>query len=94
MELELLLHTPGDSCGIAIAPLEAGRPVTGLVLADRSSLQLTPLEDIPLAHKVAVRAVAAGQPVILYGQPIGQATRPIRPGEHVHTHNLKSLRWT
>ncbi|PZQ65182.1 MAG: galactonate dehydratase, partial [Variovorax paradoxus] len=43
---------------------------------------------IPAGHKVAVRAIAAGEPVRRYNQIIGFASRPIAPGEHVHTHNL------
>ncbi|MPW20795.1 altronate dehydratase [Paraburkholderia sp. CNPSo 3157] len=43
---------------------------------------------IPAGHKVAVRAVETGAPLRRYGQIIGFATRPIAPGEHVHTHNL------
>ena len=46
-------------------------------------------ELIPSGHKVATRAVAAGQPVLRYSQVIGFATQPIAPGEHVHTHNLE-----
>jgi len=39
-------------------------------------------------HKYARRAIAAGESVVKYGQPIGHATRAIAPGEHVHVHNL------
>ena len=46
-------------------------------------------ELIPSGHKVATRAVAAGQPVRRYSQVIGFATQPIAPGQHVHTHNLE-----
>ncbi|MDQ1292502.1 MAG: altronate hydrolase [Actinomycetota bacterium] len=45
---------------------------------------------VPAGHKVAVRNLAAGDLVRKYGQVIGQATRPIRTGEHVHSHNLAS----
>ena len=41
-------------------------------------------------HKYARRAIAAGENVIKYGSPIGHATRDIRAGEHVHTHNLQT----
>ncbi len=44
--------------------------------------------EIPQGHKVALRDVAAGQPVRKYGQVIGFATKDIRVGEHVHSHNL------
>jgi altronate hydrolase len=43
---------------------------------------------IPPGHKVAVRAIAPGQPVRRYNQIIGFASRAIDAGEHVHTHNL------
>jgi altronate hydrolase len=43
---------------------------------------------IPAGHKVAVRDIESGQAVKRYGQIIGFASRPIKAGEHVHTHNL------
>ena len=43
---------------------------------------------VPRGHKVAVRHIAAGDPVRRYGQIIGFASQPIRPGQHVHVHNL------
>lgn len=45
---------------------------------------------LPIGHKVAARAIAAGEKVLKYGAPIGSATQGIAPGEHVHTHNLRS----
>src|SRR5919201_466894 len=43
---------------------------------------------IPAGHKIAVRAVAQGQPVHRYNQIIGFATQPIAAGDHVHVHNV------
>ncbi len=43
---------------------------------------------IPAGHKIATRAIAVGEPVRRYNQIIGFASKPIAPGEHVHTHNL------
>ncbi len=54
--------------------------VTDLVLA----------VDIGRGHKVALRPIAAGAPVLKYGFPIGTATQAIAPGAHVHSHNLKT----
>lgn len=45
---------------------------------------------LPLGHKVAARAIAAGEKIIKYGAPIGSAKRAIAVGEHVHTHNIQS----
>ncbi len=44
--------------------------------------------EIRRGHKIAVAAIAPEQDVMRYGQIIGQATRAIAPGDHVHVHNL------
>ncbi|WP_036812963.1 UxaA family hydrolase [Phyllobacterium sp. UNC302MFCol5.2] len=49
-------------------------------------------ENIPSGHKLAIRSIAKGQPVLKYGQPIGTAASDIAIGTHVHVHNLKSGR--
>jgi altronate hydrolase len=77
--LTLRLH-PDDSVVIARADL-----VPGTAIAAEGT---TVREAVPLGHKLATRAIAAGEPVLRYGQVIGFATRDIAPGEHVHTQNL------
>ncbi len=46
-------------------------------------------EPIPGGHKLALRPIAAGEPVVKYGYPIGVATAPIAAGAHVHGHNVR-----
>ena len=46
--------------------------------------------DLPLGHKIARRAIAAGEKIVKYGAPIGSATVAIPAGAHVHVHNVKS----
>ena len=67
-----------------------------VVIARRQLLSGTGLDGegvtvqglVPPGHKVATRAIAAGQAVRRYNQVIGHATQAIAPGQHVHTHNL------
>lgn len=49
-------------------------------------------EAIPFGHKVAIRAIAGGERVLKYGASIGVAAADIQPGDHVHVHNLRSVR--
>lgn len=42
----------------------------------------------PRGHKIALRNIAKGDPVVKYGFPIGRATQDIAEGEWVHSHNL------
>jgi len=46
--------------------------------------------NVPLGHKIALVAIAAGQRIVKGGVPIGTATQEIAPGNHVHTWNLRS----
>jgi altronate hydrolase len=71
------LH-PQDDVLIARSQLVGGATVDGVAVRGL----------VPAGHKVAVRAIAPGQPVRRYNQIIGFASKPIEPGEHVHTHNL------
>jgi altronate hydrolase len=48
-----------------------------------------PPAAVKMGHKFAVRPIAAGEPVLKFGQVIGFAGRDIAPGEHVHVHNVR-----
>ena len=43
---------------------------------------------VPAGHKVATRELKVGDPVRRYNQIIRFVTQPIKPGDHVHVHNL------
>ena len=73
-----------DNVGVAVRDLAAGEPFSV------GETALCTVEVVPRGHKVALREIAAGEKVLKYAAPIGSATRPIRPGEHVHVHNLAS----
>ena len=51
---------------------------------------ITLADDIARGHKVALLPMGIGAPVLKYGFPIGHATATIRPGAHVHSHNLST----
>ena len=37
--------------------------------------------DVPMGHKIALRAIKKGEPIIKYGYPIGVATMDIAEGD-------------
>jgi hypothetical protein len=45
---------------------------------------------LDVGNKLAAVPIADGERVIKVGVPIGTATQAIAPGEHVHSHNLRS----
>jgi len=79
-DLTIRLHANDD---VVIA---RGEIAADTVLTRENNVRVA--GKIPAGHKIAVRPVEAGKPVKRYDQIIGFATRPIKPGEHVHVHNL------
>lgn len=81
---DLLLLAAGDDVAVAVRDLAAGpwRTSDGRVLETSGPVRL--------GHKVAVRALAAGEHVVRSGMSIGSATTPVAAGDWVHTHNLRS----
>src|SRR5207244_13221170 len=75
---------PNDNAAVALRP-RAARTAAGVENTD-----VVLQDDGPAAHKIAVRAIEPGEPVVKYGFPIGAATAAIAPGAWVHSHNLKT----
>jgi altronate hydrolase len=72
-----------DNVAVIVADAEAGDSVR---LDDGSELAAT--QRVPRGNKIALAAIAAGDPIFRYGEEIGVATTDIALGDHVHTHNL------
>ena len=82
----VLVISGRDNVATALEPLDAGRTIRV------AAASLTVVDAVPRGHKVALRAIGAGEAVVKYGSPIGTATADIAPGAHVHTHNVASTR--
>ena len=94
MKKGILLHEADDDVGVATMDLAAGETVEALTLEGASVAEVVLIEDVPLSHKVAMKGLADGSPVVEYGRAIGAASADIVAGAHVHTHNLRSRRWS
>jgi altronate hydrolase len=71
--------------------------VAGMELAAGSEIPseaITCVDPIPFGHKIATAVIQKGAAVRKYGQIIGFASREIKPGQHVHLHNLEMKAFT
>lgn len=48
--------------------------------------------DVPYGHKIALRDIAKGEPIMKYGESIGAASHDIKKGDYVHIHNMDAMR--
>ncbi|MGE4275610.1 MAG: UxaA family hydrolase [Lawsonibacter sp.] len=77
-----------DNVATALAPLTPG---TVRLTGDAPFSVLEATQDIPDGHKVALRPIQSGEPIVKYGVVIGAATQDIAPGTWVHLHCMRSL---
>ncbi|RLG00581.1 MAG: D-galactarate dehydratase [Candidatus Wolframiiraptor sp.] len=79
-----------DNVAVALSDIKRGDKVT--IRIGEKIEELVARSDIPFGHKLAIREIPRGEEIIKYGEVIGRATRDIEIGEHVHVHNVESLR--
>ncbi|MGI6097246.1 MAG: UxaA family hydrolase [Dethiobacteria bacterium] len=88
-EYRVLLIDRDDNVATALEEIPAGGCFS---LQGEKIKRIVCVQRIKFGHKVAVKAIKKGSPVVKYGQPIGLATVDIAEGEHVHIHNVESQR--
>ena len=88
-----LMHEAEDHVAVVVQDVASGTSVTAVTLEGQQVATVTATQDIPLGHKIALKDIAEGSDVIKYGRSIGRASTKISAGDHVHTQNVKSVRW-
>ncbi|HBV86206.1 UxaA family hydrolase [Desulfosporosinus sp.] len=90
MKKQAVVINPNDNVATVVDDFPVNTIIHFYIGQSEHSLQL--LQDIPLGHKVAIQEIKSGEAILKYAEPIGVATELIRPGQHVHVHNLESQR--
>ncbi len=90
---KFLVHASEDFVGVATDDIRKDEAIEGTYLDNNKKNTLKAIEDIPLGHKIALKDIKEGEKIMEYKETIGVATKDIKKGGHVHTHNIKTLRW-
>ena len=92
--IHFVVHEEGDGVGVVVVEgVKAGQELSGWIMEDDKDVSVTARNDIPIGHKLAIRALSKDATVIKYGTDIGRAVAAIQVGEHAHVHNIKTKRW-
>jgi len=81
---EILKINEKDNVIVALRDLSKNE----IIEIDNKKIEIT--EEVKRGHKIAINNVAINENIIKYGYPIGHATKDIKLGEWVHTHNIKT----
>ena len=94
MAIDFLVHEAADGVGVVVVEgLKSGQEITGWVMKEDQTVKETILNDIPIGHKLALKDFEVGDTVFKYNTDIGKVVAPIKKGEHLHVHNVKTKRW-
>jgi (2R)-sulfolactate sulfo-lyase subunit alpha len=92
--IHFVVHDEHDSVGVIVVEgVRSGQDLEGWIMDQDKTLKVKAQQDIPIGHKLAIRALKEGDTVIKYGVDIGRVVAPIKVGEHAHVHNIKTKRW-
>lgn len=73
-----------DNVAVALVDLAEG----AVIAIDGQEITLR--QAVARGHKFAIQAIAKDANVVKYGLPIGHALADIAPGEHIHSHNMRT----
>lgn len=79
-----------DNVAMVLETVIAGEVIS--IMSENEAIKyIVAKEDIDKYHKIAVAAFKRGDIVYKYGEVIGKAVKSIKPGEHVHVHNIQGV---
>jgi len=81
-----------DNVATLLSDVQVGAVVTVISTDGNVVKEVKSARSVPFGHKIAIARIGRNELVLKYGEVIGEATEPIDEGEHVHVHNLRSLR--
>ena len=82
LQRSVLQLNAADNVAVALSDLSAGDRI---VISDQPYVLAA---KIPAKHKFALRELAPGDPIVMYGVLVGKATQRIQSGELIGTFNV------
>lgn len=83
MQRKSLMINPKDSVVMVLEDSMKGDTVTV-----PGAGEIVLLENVEFAHKVLIKELKKGEPVIKYGEEIGYMLTDACPGTWIHNHNM------
>ena len=91
---DIIIHDEKDNVGVVvIEKITTNQECNCWIMENDKSAKIQSKNEIPLGHKIAMTDLAEGDTILKYGHDIGKVVKPIKKGEHVHVHNVKTKKW-
>ena len=91
---DIIIHDEKDNVGVVVIDrIQPDQKCNCWIMENDKSTTIQSINEIKLGHKVAMIDFKEGDTIIKYGHDIGKVVKPIKKGEHVHVHNVKTKKW-
>ena len=91
---DIIIHDEKDNVGVVVIDrIQPDQKCNCWIMENDKSTTIQSINEIKLGHKVAMIDLKEGDTIIKYGHDIGKVVKPIKKGEHVHVHNVKTKKW-
>ena len=91
---DVIIHDEKDNVGVVVIDkTSSGQDCNCWIMENDKSIKVKSLNEVLLGHKIALQDFKAGDTILKYGHDIGKVISPIKKGDHVHVHNVKTKKW-
>ena len=91
---DIIIHDQKDNVGVVvIEKITANQDCNCWIMENDGSVTIKSKNEIPLGHKIAMIDFKEGDTILKYGHDIGKVIIPIKKGDHVNVHNVKTKKW-
>ena len=93
-QTDLIIHDEKDNVAVVvIETTKKGQDCSAWIMENDKTIKISSVAEIPLGHKIALLDLKEGDTILKYGHDIGKVVKPIKKGDHVHVHNVKTKKW-
>jgi (2R)-sulfolactate sulfo-lyase subunit alpha len=93
-QTDLIIHDEKDNVAVVvIETTKKGQDCSAWIMENDKTIKVNSIVEIPLGHKIALIDLIEGDTILKYGHDIGKVVKPIKKGDHVHVHNVKTKKW-
>ena len=91
---DIIIHDDKDNVGVVVidSTIKDQEYSCWIMESDKTE-KIQSINNIPLGHKIALKDFKEGDTILKYGHDIGKVVTPIKKGDHVHVHNVKTKKW-
>ena len=93
-QTDIIIHDEKDNVGVVVIDTtKSGQECNCWIMENDKTVKIRSNNAIPLGHKIALKDFKESDTILKYGHDIGRVVAPIKKGDHVHVHNVKTKKW-